>query len=184
MKRTRWLTACLVSLIGVAIVTWTGRTQGAARDVKLPEAVQETFKAQFPQGEIFKTDVEVENGVTVYDLEFKDGPVEKETDITADGIMLEFTVVVDLKAVPKAAMKIIRRAVKGATIKRIEHIEISHQTKDGKTIKLPKPVTHYAADMAKGDQRAEIVVTPEGTVVEAPKWSSGDEAKAKDKTRK
>jgi len=64
----------------------------------------------------------LENGVTVYDLEFKDGPVEKETDIAADGTMLEYTVVVEAKAAcgchedyPKDRRR--------AHIKRIERIE-------------------------------------------------------------
>jgi len=142
------------------------KTETAARDTKLPDPVTKTFKTTFPKGEITKVDVDEENGVTVYDLEFKDGAIEKETDITADGTMLEFTVVVRAKDVPAAAMKTVRKAAKGATIKRIEHIEIGYETKDGKAVKLAKPVTHYAVEIAKGDQSTEIVVDPDGAVVE------------------
>ena len=115
--------------------------------------------------------MEAENGVTVYDLEFTDGSIEKETDITADGTMLEFTIVVDAKDVTAAAMKTIREATEGATIKRIEHIEIGYETKDGKAIKLPKTVIRYAVDITKGDKTTEIVVDPDGAVVEPAKWS-------------
>lgn len=142
---------------------------------KVPAAVRETFKKTFPKGEIFKLDVDQENGVTVYDIEFKAGVIEKETDITADGVMLEFTVVVDAKAVPRAAMKTIQKAAKGATIKRIEHIEIGYETKNGKAVKLPKPITHYAVEMAKGERTAEIVVDPAGAVVEPAKWGDAKE---------
>jgi hypothetical protein len=142
--------------------------------IKLPDPVAKTFQAAFPKAEILKVDAEEENGVTVYDLEFKDGTTEKETDITADGTMLEFTVVIQAKEVPAAAMKAVRAAAKGAKIGRIERVEINYKTKDGKAVKLDKPVTHYAVEIVKGDKTSptrsgaagEIVVAPDGTVVE------------------
>jgi hypothetical protein len=134
--------------------------------VKRPDPVTKTFKAAFPKGEILKVDAEEENGVTVYDIEFKDGATEKETDITADGTMLEFTVVIPVKQVPPAAMKAVRDAAKGAKIGRIERVEISYEAKDGKTIKLDKPITRFAVELAKGARSSEIVVDPEGSVVE------------------
>ena len=138
-------------------------------EIKLPEAVTKTFKATFPKGEITKLDVDVENGVTVYDIEFNDGKMEKETDITADGTMLEFTVVVALKEVPAPARKALRAAAQGGKIERIERIEISYETKDGKAIKLDKPVTHYAVEIVKDGKTSETVVNLDGTpVVEPP----------------
>jgi hypothetical protein len=62
-------------------------------------------------------------------------------------------------------------------MKRIERIEISYQTKDGKTIKLPKPVTHYAVEMTKGTRSAEIVVAPDGKVIEPARWGGDREEK-------
>jgi uncharacterized membrane protein YkoI len=163
---------CVAALCGLASLAVVGRAQEAKKDTKLPEAVKKTFEARFPKGEIEKVEVEEEGGVTVYDLEFKDGDTEKETDITADGTMLEFTLVIAAKDVPDAAMKPIRAAAKGAKMKRIEEIKITHETKDGKVVKLPKPVTHYAVEMTKGDQEAEIVVDAAGKVVEEPKWTA------------
>ncbi len=136
--------------------------------VKLPDSVVKTFRATFPKAQITKLDVDEENGVTVYDIEFKDGAVEKETDITADGVMLEFTVVIPAKEVPAPAMKAVRAAAKGGKIGRIERVEISYETKDGKAIKLDKPVTHYAVEIGKGDQTSEVVVAPDGTRVVEP----------------
>jgi hypothetical protein len=134
----------------------------------LPEAVTKTFKAAFPKSEITKLDVDVENGVTVYDIEFKDGALEKETDIAADGTMLEFTIVVALKEVPAPARKALRTAAQGGKIERIERIEISYETRDGKAIKLDKAVTHYAVEFVKDGKTSEVVVTPEGTRVVEP----------------
>jgi hypothetical protein len=171
-------------LCGLVLLPATVRAQAAIPDSKLPEPVRKTFRAQFPKAEIEKLDVEVEDGVTVYDLEFKDGAVEKETDITADGTMLEFTVVIDAKAVPTAAMEAIRKGAAGATFKRIERIEISYETRDGKAVKLTRPVTHYAVELEKGGQNAEIVVAPDGTVIEEPRWGGAKEEKAEKKPGK
>jgi hypothetical protein len=135
------------------------------RDTALPGPVAKTFKATFPNAEITKVDVDAEGGVAVYDLEFKDGATEKETDITADGTMLEFTIVVDAGDVPAAAMKTVHQAAEGAVIRRIEYIEISYETKDGRVVKLPKSVVHYAFEIDRADKVTEIVVNPDGTIV-------------------
>ncbi|HUU15782.1 MAG TPA: hypothetical protein VMW72_01420 [Sedimentisphaerales bacterium] len=132
------------------------------RNTSLPDPVAKTFKTMFPKGAIHKVDVDAENGVTVYDLEFKDGATEKETDITADGTMLEFTIVVDAEDVPAAAMKTVRKAAEGATIGRIEHIEISYETKNGKVVKLPKTMTNYAVEITRDGKTTEIVVNADG----------------------
>jgi hypothetical protein len=170
----------LLALIGLTFTPATGRAQDRDLEAKLPAAVKRTFRAQFPKAVIEKLDVEEEDGVTVYDLEFRDGATEKETDITADGTMLEFTVVIEAKAVPEAAMKPIRRAAEGATMGRIERIEISYQTKDGKAIKLPKPVIRYAVEMRKGTRSTEIVVAPGGEVIEPARWDGEQEKKKSD----
>jgi hypothetical protein len=133
--------------------------------VELPAAAAKAFKDAFPKGEIHKLDVDEENGVTVYDIEFKNGTAEQETDIAADGTILEVTLVIDAKAVPVAAMKAIEKAAAGAKITRIESIDIRYQTKDGKAIKLVKPMRHFAAEFTKGDKKTEVVVTPDGAPV-------------------
>ncbi len=132
---------------------------------ELPAPVAKTFKAVFPKAEIKKVDVDAENGVTIYDLQFREGTFEKETDIAADGTMLEFTIVVTEKDVPEAAMNAIRKAAQGAAIKRIEHIDISCETKDGKVVKMAKSVTNYAAEIEKAGKTSEIVVYPDGKIV-------------------
>ena len=50
--------------------------------------------------------------------------------------------------------------------------EISYETKDGKTIKLPQTITHYAVELKKGDEGAEIVVDAAGKVIEPAKFTS------------
>ena len=91
--------------------------------VELPAAVATAFKDAFPKGEIEKVGVDQENGVTVYDIEFKNGAAEQEMDIAADGTILEVTLVVDAKAVPADAMKAIEKAAEGAE----DHADREHR---------------------------------------------------------
>jgi uncharacterized membrane protein YkoI len=169
------LCCALLCLLGLTSGRAESRTQERDLESKLPAAVKNTFRARFPAAKIEKLDVEEENGVTVYDLEFQDGTVEKEADITAEGTLLEVTVVIDEKDVPEAAMKPIRKAAEGAKMKRIERIEIRCEVKNGKTNTLPKAVTHYAVELSKGNNTAEIVVAPDGKVIEPANWDSGRE---------
>ena len=129
---------------GIALV-WAGLTASAGpgfgngrgqSSVPLPDRGEKTVKAAFPKAEVTKLDLERENGVTVYDFEFRDGAHEKETDIAADGTMLEITLVIDATAVPPAVMNTIRSVSKGAKIKRIEQIEVRYRTHEGKITKL------------------------------------------------
>lgn len=106
----------------------------------------------------------------VYDFEFRDGAVERETDIVGDGTMLEVTLVIDPKEVPATAMKTIREAAQGATLGRSERIEVSWEIDDGKIVKLKQPVTRYAVELAKANLKAEVIVNTDGGVVEEPDW--------------
>jgi uncharacterized membrane protein YkoI len=172
MTNARGLLVCVVAFCGLALLPAAGRAQATkgAGDTKLPDAVKKTFDAKFPGAQVHKIDVEEEGGVMVYDLEFRDGAVEKETDIAADGTMLEYTIVIDARAVPAAAPAPIRKAAEGGTMKRVERIEISHETKGGKVVKLTKPATHYAVEIEKGGKTAEIVVDSDGKVLEEAKF--------------
>ena len=178
MVRSRLAMLLASACTGVVLTAAAGRAEDTATKTKLPDPVAAAFKAAFPQGEIQKVDAEVENGVTIYDFEFKDGDTEKETDIAADGTMLEYTVVIAADAVPAAAMTGIKKYAKGATIGRCEHIEGTYETKDGKNLKLAKPVTRYAAEMTKGKLKAEVIVNPDGSVAEAPEWVKAEPAPA------
>lgn len=160
----------LIALTTLLIAPATIRAEENKQQTPLPEAVQKSFNAHFPKAEIEKVDAEDENGVKVYDFEFRKGKMEMETDITADGTMIEVTYVIALKDVPKKALKPIDDAAQGARKGRTEKILISHELKDGKVVKLPNQLTHYAVEMRKGGEHAEIIVDANGKVVEAPKW--------------
>jgi len=172
MGRIRDLLPFLSVCIGFAVVASPCRSAPLGPDEKLPDPVMKTFQETFPQGVIEKVDASEENGVMVYDIEFKDGKFEKETDIAADGTMLEFTLVIAAKAIPPAAMKTIKAAAKGARLGRLERIEVAYETRDGRVVRLPEVEIRYAAEMARKGKQAEIIVGAGGAVVEAPNWIS------------
>jgi len=168
----RFVAFCLTSAATCLVVVATRAAETEQASIKLPKEVAKTFKKAFPQGKIAKVDAEQENGVAVYDIEFNEGKTEKETDIAGDGTLLEFSTAIDVQAVPEAALQAVRQAAEGAKIAGVEQVEMSHQTKDGKVVKLPQPATLYEVKLRKRDQAAEIVVATDGTVVEPAKWSA------------
>ena len=147
-------------------------TEISSRDAKFPEKVRKTFDEKFPNATIQKVEAEKEGGVMVYDVEFREGQKYQETDIADDGTMLETTLVVKKKSLPKAVAASLEKAADGAKMVRLEKINVTHETKDGKIIKLDKPKTQYAAEMTKGDKNGEVVVDEKGKVVEEPKWEA------------
>ena len=169
MRQVIGLRRLIVVGIGLAFVATTSRSTPVPPD-QLPEPVASTFRTMFPNGTIQKLDSEEENGVVVYDFEFRAGGREKETDIAADGTMIESTLVITAKDIPATAMKGIRAVAKGAKLGRCEWIETSYELEGGKVIKMAKPMIKYAAEMRKAGKMAEAIVTTDGKVVEAPEW--------------
>lgn len=179
MDRNIGRNAWVVGLLGLVLATGAGSTPVAPD--QMPAPVAATFKAMFPNGTIDKLDAEEEDGVMVYDFEFHAGDREKESDIAADGTMMESTLVITRKQFPPAAMKAILAAAKGATLGRCEWMETRYEPKAGKLVALDKPMIKYAAEMTKGGKKAEVIVSETGQVVEAPEWVAATPAPAKAK---
>ena len=155
--------------LGLVLILGTARSAPFPPE-QLPEPVATTFKTMFPNGTIMKLDAEEENGVMIYDFEFRAGDREKEADITGDGTMIESTLVIPRKDIPAPAMKGILAVAKGATLGRCEWMETFYELKDGKAIKMEQSMIKYAAEMTKKGKKAEVIVTTAGKVVEAPEW--------------
>jgi len=169
MGRAFGLRQFIVVGIGLALVATVSRSTPVAPE-DLPEPVAKTFKTMFPNGTIQKLDSEEENGVVVYDFEFRAGDREKETDIAVDGTMLESTLVITPKDIPATAMKGIRAVARGAKLGRCEWIETRYELEGGKVIAMAKPMIKYAAEMTKAGKKAEAIVTKDGKLVEPPEW--------------
>ena len=149
-------------------VTHTPAQEVRVKASQLPAAVKRTLATACPQCQIAKAAREVENGVTIYDFEFKHG--KGEMDVTADGIVVSRETLMAEKDVESAALAAIRQAAAGGRIGPILREEVTADLSDGKVVKLDAPKFFYEAELAKGDQVAEIKVTPSGQVTEAPVW--------------
>lgn len=151
----------------------------SSAEPKLPDAVRKTFDSKFPNAKIEKASDEKEGGVTVWDIEFREGRKHKETDISEDGTMLESTEQVPQKSVPKEAMRAIKKAAQGGKINRTEKVTINYEIKDGKWAKLEKSKTQYEANATKDGHSSDIIVDADGKMIEEPSW--GEKSKEESK---
>jgi hypothetical protein len=171
MKPKNILLLVVAMVLAVIPTAWSmqeGTKEKKLNPSQLPASVAEAIKNNCPNCVIDKATREVENRVTVYDLEFKSG--QGEMDVAVDGSVIDRETVVQTNEVPAPALATIRNMAEGGTIIQIARDEIRSELKDGKVIKLDTPKYVYEADLTKGNQVGEIVVTPEGHVTEGPKW--------------
>jgi hypothetical protein len=179
----RWIVAIIVAgcLIGCTSSSSPSKNKPMASsdeksldEKQLPSAVAATFHSTFPNAQVEKLESEKENGVMVYDFEFREGATEKECDIAGDGTLLERTVVVNEGDVPPPAMDAIRRSAAGAKLGRLEHVDKDYETRDGQSVKLPSRMTQYEVEISKDGKHGDLVVTPDGKVLEQPKWATAE----------
>ena len=163
-------------LFTVAVVTLTATTAWAIQEGKeekikvsdLPAAVAQAARTECPDCEIDKLTREVENGVPIYDFEFKHG--KGEMDVTQDGLVVSRETVVQIDDIPTPAREAIRKAAARGRVTQVLKEEIRAELKEGNVIKLDTFRYVYEANLVDGNQVGEIVVSPEGQVVEGPTW--------------
>ena len=131
----------------------------AAQDAKpepaqIPEPVKQAIQANKPGAQIDKLEVEKESGITLYDIEFKDG--KGEIEVAADGTVMDVTDIVDAKDVPEPAAAAIRTAAKGQAVKQFERSEVRAEiVKNGgkgriSKLSTPKYVYRSRVDQGRG----------------------------------
>ena len=160
----RLLTIGVVAMLVATVATAQGAKQDAA---PLPAAVRQAIQINKPGAEIDKLEIEKENGINLYDIEFKAG--RGEIEVAEDGTVMDVTTIVDVKDVPEAAAAAIKTAAKGQAIKQLERsevrAEIVKEGSKGRISKLSTPRYVYEAELADG----EVEVTPDGKVIKAGK---------------
>ena len=185
MKRTRWMLLSCVSVLALVLsestlwATQEGKKAGKDARLDLPAAVAVVVKENYPHAEIDSVEVEKEAGITLYDIEFKEG--QGEIEIAEDGTVMDVATVISMKDLPKGAAEAIQKAGEGAKIKELERsevrAEIRKEGEKGKVMRLSTPKYVYEAEFVMDNKKGEIEVTAEGKVIETLKWS---EKKGKD----
>jgi uncharacterized membrane protein YkoI len=141
-------------------------------EVELPAAVALAIEANVPDAEIDFVEVAEENGITLYDIEFKAD--RGEIEVAADGTVIDVVTVIMKEELPEAAAKAIQDAIGDASILRLEKSEIRSEIKKegeiGTLVKLDTPRYVYEAELEKDGQKGEIEVDAEGNITEPLKW--------------
>jgi len=192
MKRNNWLFFCFVVLLvfGLTISTGCTKKEGeeeaekieveepkpVKQEVELPAAVVEAINAIVPDAEIDFVEVVEENGVTLYDIEFKDK--RGEIEMTEDGTIIDVVTVITMEDLPEAAAQAIQKATEGITILRLEKSEIYSEIKTegekGTVIKLDTHRFVYEAELEKDGRTGEITVDADGNTIESLKWDKDE----------
>ena len=188
MKHSNWILLGFVVLLALGLTMSTGcaKKEGEEQaekpameepevtksEVELPAAVVEAIKANVPDAEIDFVEVTEEDGITLYDIEFKAD--RGEIEVTADGTVIDVVTIITMEELPEAAAKAIQDAIEGATIKRLEKSEIRSEIKKeegiGTVVKLDTPRYVYEAELEKDGQTGEIEVDADGNITEPLKW--------------
>jgi hypothetical protein len=192
MKRNNWLFLGFIVLLALGLTMSTGCTkkegeeqaekpaveepEAAKPDVELPAEVVEAIEANVPDAEIDFVEVAVEDGITLYDIEFKAD--RGEIEVTEDGTIIDIVTIITMEELPEAAAKAIQEAIEGATIKRLEKSEIRSEIKKegeiGTVVKLDTFRYVYEAELEKDGQTGEIAVDADGNITEPLKWDENE----------
>jgi uncharacterized membrane protein YkoI len=190
MKRTKWILLGCVVLLALGLTLPTGcakkevgeqaetqeieEPEKAEPEIELPAAVLETIEANVPDAEIDFVEVVEEDGITLYDIEFKED--RGEIELAENGTVIDIVTIITMEELPEAAAWAIQKATEGITIKRLEKSEIrSEIKKEGEKsiiVKLDTPRYVYEAEVVKDDQTGEITVDADGNIVEPLKWDT------------
>ena len=155
---------------------WIGKARSIVSSVKaeveLPAAVAQAIESNVPDAEIDFVEVAEENGITLYDIEFKAD--RGEIEVAADGTVIDVVTVITKEDLPEAAAKAIQDAIGDATILRLEKSEIRSEIKKegemGTLVKLDTPRYVYEAELERDGKTGEIEVDAEGNITEPLKW--------------
>lgn len=141
---------------------------------ELPAAVVKTIETNVPNAEIDGVEIEEKGGIKLYDIEFKDD--QGEIEVTEDGTVIDIVTIITMDDVPEPAAEVLKKAIEGMTIIRIEKSEVWSEIKMegevGKIKKFESPKYVYEAEIMKDDQTGEIEVAADGTIIEPLEWDT------------
>ncbi len=190
MKRTKWILLGFVVLLALGLILPAGcnkkeskeqaetqemeESEKAEPEMELPAAVLEAIEANVPDAEIDFVEVVEEDGITLYDIEFKED--RGEIEVAEDGTVIDIVTIITMEELPEAAAQAIKKATEGITIRRLEESEVLSEIKKekGKVIifKLDTRRYVYEAELVEDDQTGEITIDDDGNIVEPLKWDT------------
>lgn len=154
------LYGCLL-LCAILLVTAPASAQdkGKSTQGQIPQRVMQALMAKFPNAQIDVWTKEQEDGVTIYDIEFRQSRRRFEADVKEDGSIHNWEREVSAADVPVAVRQAVRKRFPGASITAI--MAVTAMT-NGKEALEGFEVTLLTA----ARKEAEITVAPSGKILE------------------
>jgi hypothetical protein len=129
---------------------------------RIPEPVMKAVKARLPGAEIRSAEKEVEDAVTVYDLELTCKGRKYEMDVKADGTITEIEKEIAAKDLPPVVLNVLEAKYPHATFR-----EIMEVNKIDKEIETPY---QYEIDLVtQGSKKLEVTVSIDGKKIKEAK---------------
>ena len=133
----------LLSLIAILMLAMTtawamqGAKEEKLKASDVPAAVVQTVKTECPDCAIDKLTREVENGVMIYDFEFKGG--KGEMDVTRDGVVVSRETVVRIDEIPAPARDAILKGAASGRVAQVLKEQVRAELSEGKTFAERRP---------------------------------------------
>jgi len=165
LRRWNWLADGLLAVVlaGFLLAMPTAGTQKKPNLDKIPKQVMDALKAKFPKAEIDKWSKEKEDGMVIYDFEFKqEGEGQKfEADIKEDGTIHNWEREISVKDLPEIVRKAVEAKYPQSVIKEIMAIT---EVTDGK-----EELEGYEIILETARKKEiEVTVAPDGKFLEGP----------------
>lgn len=143
---------------------------------KLPEKAKAAVKKAYPKATITDVDLEFEDGALLYEVELTDAGAHMEVKVSAQGRIVETAMRIPTSKLPPAVLPTVREHAKGGRIKSVEKIVRRAVLKGGRITTLRKPLYLYEADVVKGGREADIEVGLDGKLLKPVRWKDdGDD---------
>jgi len=152
MRIQRGTASAMVLLLACLIASGARAQERKIGQGELPGAVRESFAKAYPRATIRGTSMEVEKGVTYYEIESLDGAQARDILYRADGTVAEIEEAVAAGALPPAVKTAVGKEFAGAKIAKAEKV-----TKGS--------AVSYEVHLSQGSKKGSIVVDPSGKVL-------------------
>jgi len=163
LRRWNWLADGLLAVVlaGFLLAMPTAGTQKKPNLDKIPKQVMDALKAKFPKAEIDKWSKEKEDGMVIYDFEFKQEGQKFEADIKEDGTIHNWEREISVKDLPEIVRKAVEAKYPQSVIKEIMAIT---EVTDGK-----EELEGYEIILETARKKEiEVTVAPDGKFLEGP----------------
>jgi hypothetical protein len=158
----------LILVLALVSLTWAQEAQEEATTEKkigrtdVPAAVIFAFEQAYPKAKIVGTAMETEDSVTFYEIESKEGKVNRDILYRADGTVKELEESLTKAQLPPAIKSALSSEYPEGKIQKAEKT-----TRDG--------AVFYEVHMKSGKDRMEVVLDDSGKILKTEKKTRGEE---------